>query len=42
MIHIHRLSDRLYERTGMPLLGWITGTVAVVGFAWALFLALWK
>jgi hypothetical protein len=36
------LSDRLYERTGLPLFGWISGTVAVLGFALALFLALWK
>jgi len=36
------LSDRLYERTGMPLLGWISGTIAAIGFVTALILALWK
>ena len=34
------LSDRLYERTGMPLFGWISGTVAVIGFGLALALVI--
>lgn len=37
-----RLSDRLYERTGMPLLGWVSGTIATIGFVTAVILALWK
>jgi hypothetical protein len=30
------LSDRLYDRTGLPLFGWISASIAVIGFALAL------
>jgi hypothetical protein len=36
------LSDRLYQRTGLPLLGWIGAAVAALSFVWLVILQLWK
>ena len=34
-----RLSDRLWDRTGLSLSGWVWATIAVISFSLSVFLA---